>query len=404
MKLWIHNGRLISEDKVIPNAGIVIEDGKITSLLEPGDPHPSGMVQMVDVKGKFISPGFIDVHVHGGGGIEVMGASPQALVDMCTAHSKYGTTSILPTTLASPVDDLCDAIDSIRDAQGMCKDCNILGVHLEGPFLSHEQAGAQAPGYIYTATEDVVPQILDRWCGIKMMGAAPEVENGLWLGDQLRKRNIVASIAHSNATFDEVVSAFDYGYEDITHIYSGCSSLYRKNAYRFAGVVEAGLYDDRFTTQVIADGKHLPSSLLKLIYKCKGADRIVLISDGLAMSASDVKQGDTYLQKNGVLTVMDDGVMKLTNKQSFAGSIATMSSLVRNMVTLAEVPIYEAVKMASFNPARLVRVESQKGSLSVGKDADVIVFDECVDVSLTVTMGKIVFDKGDCKNEIKYFR
>lgn len=391
MKTWIRNGILLTPFEEICGGGVIIEDGKILKILKDEKFLPQEQMDIIDAQGKYIAPGFIDVHVHGGGGIEVMDSSPENIVKMCSAHSKYGTTSILPTTLASPVPQLCAAIDAIKVAKEQITDCNILGVHLEGPFLSLAQCGAQSPDYIYPADEDNVHELLDRWDGIRMMGAAPEITNGYWLGKQLEKRNIVASVAHSDATFEETIQALDYGYEDITHIYSGCSIMHRVNAYRIAGVVEAGLYDDRFTTQVIADGKHLPPSLLKLIYKCKGPDKIVLISDGLAMSATEVKEGDTYLQKNGVYTVMDDGVMKLMNKQSFAGSIATMSKLVYNMVTLAGVPMVEAVRMATYNPAKLIRIQEQKGVLKPGMDADIIIFDKNVKVSLTMTNGTVVY-------------
>ncbi len=393
MKIWIRNGTVLTPFRKIPDGGLIVEDGKILTVLESGETVSSEGMQIIDAKGHYIAPGLIDVHVHGGGGIELMGSSPAEIAQMCTAHSRYGTTSILPTTVASPVSQLCDAIDATKAAIPLCRDCNILGIHLEGPFLSLTQCGAQAPDYIYPADEENVHALLDRWDGVRLMGAAPEVPNGYWLGEQLAKRNITASIAHSNATFDEAIAALDHGYEDITHLYSGCSSMYRKNAYRIAGVVEAGLYSDGFTAQVIADGKHLPASLLKLIYKCKGSSQIILISDGLALSACEVQPGTTYLQKNGVLTVMDDGVMKLLNKQSFAGSIATMSKLVYNMVTLADVPLLEAVRMATYNPAKLIKQHDRKGILAPGKDADVIIFDNNIQVYLTMTNGKVVHEK-----------
>jgi len=367
-----------------------VEDGRILDVLGPCEGIGDAHAEKIDACGKYLAPGFIDVHVHGGGGAEVMGAAPEEIVRMADAHARCGTTSIVPTTLASPVKDLTGAMDAVKAAMELSCDAEILGVHLEGPFLSPTQAGAQKPEYIYPADEENVHALLDRWNGVKLVGAAPEVKNGYWLGRELQRRGIPASVAHSDATFDETLRALEYGYEDITHLYSGCSVMHRVNAYRIAGVVEAGLYEDRFTAQVIADGKHLPAALLKLIYKCKGADRIVLITDGLAMSASAIREGETYLQKNGVMTVMDDGVMKLMDHQAFAGSIATMNRLVRNMVKLAGVPIREAVRMATANPARLVRVHDRKGSIAVGMDADLVLFDENIDVTMTMSRGKVV--------------
>jgi len=393
MKTWFRNGIVLTPSRTIPGGGVLVENRKILAVLNPGEAVHEENVRIIDAGGRYISPGFIDVHVHGGGGIEIMGATPEEVVKMCTAHSRFGTTSILPTTMASPIPLLTEAIDAIHGAVSISTNCNILGVHLEGPFLSVAQCGAQAPDFIRNSDEESLHVLLDRWDGVKMMGAAPEIPNGYWLGEQLARRGITASIAHSDATFDEAIRALDHGYEDITHIYSGCSSMHRKNAYRIAGVVEAGLLDDRFSTQVIADGKHLPPALLKLIYKCKGRDRIVLISDGLAPSAGNIQPGDTYRQKNGVLTIMDDGVMKLPGMQSFAGSIATMSDLVRNMIRLADVPLNEAVQMASYNPAKLIRQHHKKGQIVPGMDADIIIFDENIDVCLTMTNGHIVYEK-----------
>lgn len=399
MKTWIRNGVVITPSRTIPGGGVLAEDGRILAVLNPGEYVSEEHIRIIDACGHYISPGFIDVHVHGGGGIEVMGSTPEEIAKMCTAHSRFGTTSILPTTLASPVPQLIEAIDAIRAAVPLSTDCNILGAHLEGPFLSVAQCGAQAPDFIRSADEESLRALLDRWDGVKMMGAAPEIPNGYWLGEQLARRGITASIAHSDATFDEAIRALNHGYEDITHIYSGCSSMHRKNAYRIAGVVEAGLLDDRFTTQVIADGKHLPPALLKLIYKCKGSERIVLISDGLAPSAGNIQPGDTYLQKNGVLTIMDDGVMKLPGMQSFAGSIATMSVQVRNMIRLADVPLAEAVQMAAYNPAKLIRQHHRKGQIAPGMDADIIIFDENIDIQLTMTDGRVVYEKAK-ENEV----
>jgi len=218
------------------------------------------------------------------------------------------------------------------------------------------------------------------------MGAAPEITGGMWLGTELAKRGITASIAHSNASFEEVERARDHGYTDVTHIYSGCSIVHRVNAYRVAGVVEAGLYFDDLTAQVIADGKHLPSSLLRLIYKCKSADKIALITDGLGPSAMDMPEGTVYTQRNGVEICLDDGVMKLMDKQAFAGSCATMLQCVQNMVRMAGVPLADAIKMATLTPANIIG-ERRKGRIAVGCDADIVLLDDELNVSKVMVLG-----------------
>jgi len=296
---------------------------------------------------------------------------------------------MLPTTLAAPIEDICQAIDNIREASKEPTGADILGVHLEGPFFAMSQRGAQAPEYIINPDEEAVDRLLDRWDGIRMMGAAPEIPGGFELGAKLKRRGIAASVAHSDATFEDIEKARGYGYTDITHIYSGCSHVHRVNAYRVAGVVEAGLYFDDLTTQVIADGKHLPASLLRLIYKCKGADKIALITDGLGPSAADIAEGTVYTQANGMEIVLDDGVMKLLDYQSFAGSCATMSRLVRNMIELAGAPLPDAVKMASQTPASIIGA-TKKGCIAPGFDADIILFDEKINVSMVMVRGRII--------------
>lgn len=386
--IFIKNARILTplERK---DGVVAVRDGKIAGIDSRAE-FPEG-AQVVDAKGLYLAPGFIDMHVHGGGGAGVMSCDPDEIVRMCEAHAKYGTTSIVPTTLAAPIPVLEKAVDAVREAQPKCKACHILGIHLEGPFLSKSQRGAQNEKNILVASEHSYLGLLDRWDGIKIMGAAPEVDGCLPLGRELQKRNILASIAHSDATYDQAVQAISYGYSDVTHLYSGCSSVIRVNGYRVAGVVEAGLLRDELSVQVIADLKHLPPALLMLIYKCKGADRISLITDGLEYAASDLKEGTVYTQKNGVQTVYEDGVMKLMDRQAFAGSVATSNRLVRNMFRHAEVPLLDAVKMATTTPARRLNVADRKGLIAEGYDADLVLFDENIDVRLCMVSGKILF-------------
>ena len=388
MKKLIQNGPVVLPDRIISMGGILIEGEKITEVLERPIADIPENIEVIDAAGRIISPGFVDIHVHGGGGFEVMGAPPADINKICLAHSRYGTTSILPTTLAAPINDICQTIDNVRKASEEQVGADILGVHLEGPFFAMSQRGAQAPEYIINPNAENISSLLDRWDGIRMMGAAPEIPGGFDLGREIVKRGITASIAHSDATFEDVEKAMEYGYTDITHIYSGCSNVHRVNAYRVAGVVEAGLYFDNLTTQVIADGKHLPPSLLRLIYKNKGANKIALITDGLGSSAADLPEGTVYTQANGMEIILDDGVMKLPDKQSFAGSCATMSRLVRNMVELAGVPLVEAVKMASLTPASVIRAK-ERGCLAPGFYADIIMFDENINVSMVMVKGRV---------------
>jgi len=389
----IQNGQVITPHRTIQNGGVLVHEGEIVEVLErpilTSDLPDDANIEITDAGGMTISPGFVDIHVHGGGGYEVMGATEAEIEKIAVAHSRYGTTSMLPTTLAASLQDICNTIENIETAQLQFTHCgaDILGVHLEGPFFAQSQRGAQAAEHIILPTKENLELLLDRSNCIKMMGAAPEIPGGLDLGLELRKRGIVASIAHSDATFEDVERARDYGYSDITHIYSGCSNVHRVNAYRVAGVVEAGLYFDDLTTQVIADGKHLPPSLLRLIYKCKGVDRIALITDGLGPSATEMPEGTVYTQRNGVEICLDDGVMKLMDKQAFAGSCATMLQLVRNMVNLAGVPLTDAIKMASQTPANIVGA-THKGRIAPGCSADIVLLDNELNVANVMVVGE----------------
>ncbi|MDF2924828.1 MAG: nagA 3 [Paenibacillaceae bacterium] len=396
MKQLILNSNVVLESRVLTGCCLEWKDGIITAIHEqPPSVDPSGYGAVIDAKGLYAAPGFMDLHVHGGGGYEFNLASPEEIRAICAAHARYGTTSILPTTLAAPIPELIRTIRAVREAQSLTIESNILGIHLEGPYFAQSQRGAQNPEHILNPSPDTYLPLLNEWDQVRMMGAAPELPGSLELGRELVRRGIVASIAHSDATYDEVVRAVQHGYSDVTHIYSGCSMVHRVNGYRVAGVVEAGLALDELTVQVIADGKHLPAALLKLLYKTKGADRIILITDALFAAASRYQDGDVITQSNGVQTVLEDGVMKLMDRQAFAGSIATANQLVRNMVQLAGASLPDAVAMASLTPARLMKLDGCKGRLAPGYDADFVLFDDQFEIRLTAVRGRIVFsDEG----------
>ncbi len=395
MKTLIINGRILTPRGALENHALGFEGEKIEGIWpETLIPESYKQAQVLDAKGQYVSPGFVDIHVHGGGGYDCTGSSPENIVKMCRAHALHGTTSIAPTVTTAAIPLMASSIENIRAAQKLCKDSTILGAHLEGPFLSLEQCGAQNPAYILSPSPENWEKLLSVWPdGIAMMGVAVEREGALDLGDELKRRGIAASIAHSNASFEQVEEALLHGFGDVTHLYSGCSLMYRKNSYRYAGVVEAGLYFDDLAAQVIADGKHLPASLLRLIYKCKGPDRIALITDALETAGTELEEGNLVTPSNGMDIILDDGVMKLPNKQSFAGSIATTDRLVRNMVQLAGVPIHEAVVMASRTPARIVHADTRKGTLAPGMDADILLFDEDIRLSRVISMGRTVLEK-----------
>lgn len=386
-RLFLKDGRLITPLRVIDRGGLLIEGGRIVALGEGLEPPQDA--EVLNLQGNYIAPGFIDIHVHGGGGADVMDGTVEALEAISRIHATGGTTALLATTLTASLEEIQKALKSIaRARRTSLPGAQILGAHLEGPYFSVEQRGAQNPAHLKNPEPQEYLKLLEDYPEeILRVSAAPELEGALELGRVLKERGILASIGHSDATYDEVLAALEAGYTHVTHLYSGMSGVKRVEGYRVSGVIEATLLLDELTTEVIADGHHLPPSLLRLILKAKGLDRVSLVTDAIA--AAGMPPGNYTL--GGLEIIVEGGVAKLPDRSAFAGSVATMNLLVRNMVRNVGLPLPEAVKMATLNPARVLKLEGRKGLLAPGKDADIVVFDEEINILLTIVGGRIVF-------------
>ncbi len=393
MRKILKNGKVITPLRVIENAGVIVENGVIEEIIEDGYIEFQDSDLVIDVKGQYISPGFIDIHTHGGGGHDFMDGTVESIIEAARAHMRYGTTSIVPTTLTSNMEDLFRTLDYVKECKKVKEIPTILGIHLEGPYFSMEQRGAQDPRHITDPKKEAYTQIIDYSNDIVRWTIAPELPGALEMGRELAKKGIVCSIGHSNAIYEDVVRAYENGFHLLTHFYSGMSMVKRINSFRYAGVVESGYLIDDMFVEVIADGMHLPESLLKLIYKVKGPDKICLVTD--SMRAAGCPEGEYVLgnQSTGQKVIVEDGVAKLPDRRAFAGSVATADRLVRTMVNVAEVPLTEAVKMITLSPARVMRIDQAKGSITPGKDADIIVFDEDIHVQLTMIRGEITMNQ-----------
>lgn len=378
------NAKVIKENNII-RCDVLVDNGKIAEI---GNDIQVQAADLIDCEGFYLSPGFIDLHVHGGGGFSAMGGKEEIL-KMAAAHLKYGTTSLLPTALSAPLDVLEEVTKAVIEAQRENK--NILGVHLEGPFLSPEMSGAQKSENIFTPSKTDYDSFIEKYKStIKMIGVAPETDGAFELGEKLKNNGAVVSIAHSKADYDISVEALKHGFSDITHIYNACTSCFKNGAFRCAGTVEAGLANDEFTVQVIADLKHLPLGVLKLIYKAKGADKMYLITDGLEFSATKISNGTVVTQKNGVKAVIEDGVMLVEDRSRLAGSSSNSAALIRNMYKSVGVPLVDAVKMMSLTPAKVIGVDSFKGKIEKGYDADIILFDDNINIKSVMLSGYII--------------
>lgn len=390
-KKIIYNGTVITEQRTIRGGAVCIADGLIEAVLdstpEPGEEN----TEYIDAKGSYIAPGFVDIHVHGGGGAEFMCDNVEDVKTVCATHLRHGTTSIVPTTSSADQEAFIKSAESINRAIDLMKDGpNILGIHMEGPYFAFNQRGAQDPKYVRNPNPDEYLSILDEYPNIIRWSIAPELPGAIEMAEKLRERGVQLSIGHSDALYDDVIKAYENGFNSITHFYSCTSSVRRINAYRHAGIVEAGYYLDGMTVEVIADGKHLPASLLKLIYKIKGPDRICLVTDAVGPAGLEDVKGELYSKTCGTNVIVEDQVAKLPDRSAFAGSVATTDRLVRTMVELAGVSVADAVKMASTTPARLLGVYPRKGSIAAGKDADIVIFDSNINVEKVIVSGKVL--------------
>lgn len=393
-KQKIYNGQIITPSGIIPEGTVIVEGSKIIEVKE-GNIPVSNAVE-IDAQGKYISPGFIDLHVHGGGGCDFMDADVDAFLTIAETHARYGTTCMFPTTLTSDRDELVETLKVYEEAHRQnVKGAQFAGVHIEGPYLALNQCGAQDPKYLRDPDPDEYETILAKFPGIvKRWSAAPELNGATEFGRYMMAHGVLPAIAHTDAIYEEAVEAFKNGYTLLTHFYSAMTSVTRRNAFRYAGVVESGYLIDDMDVEIIVDGIHLPPPLLELVFKIKGTDRIALITD--AMRAAGMPPGESILgsRQKGQKIIVEDGVAKLPDRSAFAGSVATTDLLVRNMVNLVpNVTLLDAVKMISATPARIMGISDRKGSLVAGKDADLVIFDEEVQVEKTFVNGKMVYSR-----------
>ena len=390
MKLKITNGTIITPYRYIRNGTILVENGRILAIQEGNLDFPDSI--MIDAGGKYISPGFIDLHIHGGGGYDFMDGTEEAFLKIAEMHARYGTTSMVPTTLTSEKEDLLKTLDIYEKAnKNNRKGAQFLGMHLEGPYFALSQRGAQDPRYIRNPDPAEYEEILAYSNSITRWSAAPELPGAIIFGKRLREKGILAAVAHTDAIYEEVLEAYENGYTLATHLYSAMSGVTRRNAFRYAGTIESAFLLD-MDVEIIADGIHLPAPLLKLIYKIKGADKTALITD--AMRAAGMPEGESVLGplNTGLKVIVENGVAKLPDRSSFAGSVSTADRLVRTMTQLADVSLLDAVRMITTTPARIMQVENRKGSLVAGKDADIVIFDENIIVDKTIAGGRLIYD------------
>ena len=388
-KLLFTDASLLQGDRVLPDGYVAIRGETIAAVGQGPAPEAYHNFERVDLAGAYLSPGFIDAHCHGGGGADFMDGTLEAILTAARAHMRHGTTSIAPTTVTCPdaelfrFFDLYDQALAIRDAMP-----NLMGIHLEGPVIALSQAGAQPPEYIRAPSAGYAREVMEKGRGhIIRWSLAPELPGALEMADFLQSQGILLSIAHTEAMYPDVLRALDHGFTHMTHFYSSMPLLQRVHAQRVLGAVEAGYLLDEMHLELIADGKHLPPELLRLILKCKAHDHLSLITD--SMRGATLPEGPSWLgsKDHGIPVILEDGVAKLLDHSAFAGSIATTDRLVRVMVQQAGMPVAEAVQLITENPAKLYGLFEKVGSIAPGKQADRVVFDQDIRIQQVYVRG-----------------
>ncbi len=379
----IKNGKLILDDKII-EADLAIENGKICCV---GECDCAKDAEVIDAAGKYVSPGFIDIHTHGAAGFDFALSKADEIAKAADYHMSHGTTTIYPTVTSSAKETILSALEQIKKCITLkLSKTNILGAHLEGPYFSKEMCGAQNTEFITEPIEKDYKEIVEKFGDVvKRWSYAPENDTTGAFCKYITENGILSSAGHSAAQLKDMRVAMDNGCKCVTHLYSATSTIIRELGFRKLGIIEtAFLYDDLYV-EIIADGKHLPPDLIKLIYKIKGADKVCMVTDSLAVAGTDDVTGEI----GGTKFIKEDGVCKLLDRSAFAGSIATTDRLVRVCVQEVGMPITEAIKMMSKTPAEYLGLN--KGQIKKGFDADLVIFDDNIDVKCVMVGGDVTY-------------
>lgn len=366
------NGRIVLPETLVTDHGLVIDAGRIAGLVAPGELPPD--LPRIDVGGRLITPGLIDIHIHGAVGHSFNDATHEAFVAITQETTQRGITSLLATTATDSIENLLAALEVAHQWMATPQPgTQLLGVHVEGPYFSMAQRGAQDPTHIRNPDDGSVEQLLEYRDIIRVMTYAPELPGALALTKRLVDLGIVAAAGHSSTREEDVKPAIDAGLRHMIHLWSSQSTTIREGPWRKPGLLEVSLTDDRLTGEIIADGKHLPSTLMKLAYQCLGPNRLCAISD--ATSGAGLPDGSRF-RMGGMEYEVCDGVGMLFDRTAFAGSTTLLNQMIPILTQQVGIPLVEAIRMVSLTPARVIGVADRKGSLAVGKDADIAIFND----------------------------
>jgi len=376
--LLLKHGEIYTQNEIIYNGDLLISNGKISSI---GKNLSTNDAEVIDLKGKKIVPGFIDIHIHGGVGHDTMDATYEALNAISIHLAKHGVTSFCPTTMTMDIPYILNALKNINETmKKKTAGAQILGAYVEGPFISKEHKGAQDEKYIIPPDKNLFDEFLEIAGGnIKVIALAPEKDPDGSFVEHVTKKGVKVSLGHTNATYEEMKNGVEHGATIAVHTYNGMKGLH----HREPGALGEVFLDDRIYSEVISDFIHTHPASVKILIKIKGTDKVILISD--AMPACGLGDGEYIF--GGQKVLVKEGVAKLENG-SLAGSTLTLDKALAN-ITFLGVPLFEACKMASLNPAKAIGVDDRKGSIEVEKDADIVVLNNDLTVYMTIIEGKV---------------
>ena len=381
MLKYITNAQILTPHGWVENGTISFCDGCITSIKEGGIDVSDKNV--TDAQGAYIIPGGIDLHVHGGGGHDFMECSEEAFRLAAKTHLRHGTTAIYPTLGAASHEGMMQAIE-ITERLMAEPNSTIMGLHFEGPYLNPQMAGGQIPEYICNPAAEQYTEMLNSTNCIKRWDAAPELEGSMEFAQYAASKGVMVAIAHTTADYNTLQEAYNAGFTHATHFYNAMTSVHKRREFKYEGTIEGVYLIDGMSVELIADGIHVPPAILRLVHKIKGTERICLVTDAMACTGGDT---DKVFDER---VIIEDGVCKLADRSALAGSIATMDRLIRTMVQKAEIPLAEVVCMTSETPARIMGIYDRKGSLAVGKDADIVMMDDSLTIRGVWSMGQQV--------------
>ncbi|TDT51883.1 N-acetylglucosamine-6-phosphate deacetylase [Fonticella tunisiensis] len=377
----IINGKIIMENEVISGKALLFDE-KINGIVDREALNDFENLEIIDAEDNYVSPGLIDVHIHGSGGRDTMEGTMEALETISRSIAGNGVTSFLPTTMTMDRESIYRAFDAVREAMKInMPGAQVLGTHMEGPFINEKYKGAQNPKYIVEPDYDFIKDYLDV---IKILTFAPEKdENHKFIDKMKEHEEIVLSIGHSNATYAQAMEAIERGVRHVTHTFNAMTPL----NHREPGIVGAA-FRSNITCELIADTIHVHPAVFKILKDIKGNDKVVLITD--CMMAGCMEDG--VYELGGQKVVVKDRAARLEDG-TLAGSVLTLNRAIKNMLDNTDLEVYEAVAMASLNPARVIGMDDVKGSIKKGKDADLVIFDDEFNAITTIVKGNTVFNK-----------